>query len=980
MSDPPSQAFADALGASYALERELGRGGMATVWLARDLRHGRLVAVKILRPELGAVLGAERFHREISLTATLQHPHILPLIDSGEAAGMLYYVTPYVEGESLRQRLEGAGPLDLAQTVDMVSALASALEHAHASGIIHRDIKPENILLSQGEPMLADFGIAFAGPDLANERLTATGLSLGTPAYMSPEQACASPVVDSRSDQYSLACVVHEMLTGEPPFAGPAPQEMLARRLSEPYPRLDSLGTLPHTVRAALSRALARSPTDRFASVAEFVRALRVGTSPRLPLSSRTQRSVLAGGVLLALVGLAAAAWISQSSPTALPTSSTELVAVLPFHVAGADSTLAYLREGMVDLLSAKLAGEAGVRAVDPRAVVQAWRRSTGEDSDGATTEKGLRIAERLGAGQAMTGSIVGNSRRVVISARSLALPRGEPVAQAVVEGPLDSLPGLVDRLAARLLAGRAGYTGRRLSELASTSLPALRAYLEGEAAYRHGRYSQAKVSFEHALDADSAFALAALSLAATELWLGFPSPRARSVAWAGRDRLGPRERAIAVALAGPHFPGPTPLTEDLAAWVRAVEEAPERAEAWFYAGDRYFHFGTFLGIDGADDQAKSYLRRAAELDTLAAAPLSHLLELAALEGDTGEVSRLETRLLGIDSTSDIVGFIRWRASIARGDVRTLDDLRSSFARMSTGSLLRIMQTSQELTLDLEDADRAAQVLRRRGGSAGERAQVYASLASLALNRGRPAVHSGIMDELAAIQPGRHEAIRARLPAAIYSDGDSAEAARAASLLARSAMAPLASGSAARQEQYADICALGVWQLAMGQRMEVERSAQRLRAPLPEPDSAGARMTGEICAVLLEASVAAERDGSAGLNAVQRFDSLLRIGTPLPAGIPGNLVLARLYRLQGHLDDARAALRRRARWSVIPADYLASYHLEEARLAAAAGDRDGAVLAYQRFLALRDSPEPVLGTQLRQVKQELASLVGELGA
>jgi eukaryotic-like serine/threonine-protein kinase len=258
----------------YRLERELGRGGMATVYLARDLRHERPVALKMLRPEVAATLGPERFHREIRLAARLQHPHILPLFESGEAGGVLFYVMPYVEGESLRQRLTRDGPLAVDEALRIAQRVASALEYAHQLGVIHRDIKPENILLSQGEPVVADFGIALAISSAGRERLTETGLSLGTPAYMSPEQASAAPRLDARSDQYSLACVLYEMLAGEPPYTGPTAQAIIAKRFSEPVPHLSTMRAVPPAVEVAVTRALSKAPADRFPSVAAFAAAL----------------------------------------------------------------------------------------------------------------------------------------------------------------------------------------------------------------------------------------------------------------------------------------------------------------------------------------------------------------------------------------------------------------------------------------------------------------------------------------------------------------------------------------------------------------------------------------------------------------------------------------------------------------------------------------------------------------------------------
>ncbi len=309
---PAPPPLIDALRDRYLLERELGRGGMATVWLARDLKHDRLVALKLLRPELGAVLGAERFLREIRLTANLQHPHILPLLDSGGAAGQFFYVTPYVEGESLRQRCQREGQFPLEDAVRLTGEVAEALGYAHQQGIIHRDIKPENILLSRGHALVADFGIALAVTQSGGGRLTETGLSLGTPAYMSPEQAMADPRLDGRSDQYSLACVLYEMLVGEPPFTGPTAQAIVARRLAEPARAIRPVrSSVPAGVEAAVLRALERAPADRFPETVAFADALRSPSAAGKVSRERSGKLVLraVGGTLL-FAAAALGAWL----------------------------------------------------------------------------------------------------------------------------------------------------------------------------------------------------------------------------------------------------------------------------------------------------------------------------------------------------------------------------------------------------------------------------------------------------------------------------------------------------------------------------------------------------------------------------------------------------------------------------------------------------------------------------------------------
>ena len=275
MTDPVAR-LNTALEGRYAIERELGEGGMATVYLADDLKHERKVALKVLKPELAAVVGAERFLAEIKTTANLNHPHILPLYDSGEADSFLFYVMPYVEGESLQERIDREKQLGVDDAVAITQKVAGALEYAHSHGVVHRDIKPGNILLSeQGEPLIADFGIALAVAQAGGGRITETGLSLGTPHYMSPEQATGDRDVDPRSDVYALGCVLYEMLAGQPPFSATTAQAVLVKILTADAPSITSeRRTVPPNVGAALAQALEKLPADRFTSAAEFGAAL----------------------------------------------------------------------------------------------------------------------------------------------------------------------------------------------------------------------------------------------------------------------------------------------------------------------------------------------------------------------------------------------------------------------------------------------------------------------------------------------------------------------------------------------------------------------------------------------------------------------------------------------------------------------------------------------------------------------------------
>ena len=295
VTDQLNTALAD----RYRIERELGQGGMAMVYLARDVKHDRKVALKILRPELAAVIGAERFLNEIKVTANLQHPHILPLHDSGEAGSFLYYVMPYVEGQTLREKISHEKQLGVDDAIAIARAVASALDYAHRQGVIHRDIKPENILLHDGQALIADFGIALAVSHAGGNRLTETGLSIGTPHYMSPEQAMGDRELDARSDVYSLGAMLYEMLAGDPPYTGSTAQAIVAKVITEKAPLVTAArDTVPGHVAAAIAKALSKLPADRFRSAADFADALGNVrfTTPATGLAEAGGGSARAGG------------------------------------------------------------------------------------------------------------------------------------------------------------------------------------------------------------------------------------------------------------------------------------------------------------------------------------------------------------------------------------------------------------------------------------------------------------------------------------------------------------------------------------------------------------------------------------------------------------------------------------------------------------------------------------------------------------
>jgi serine/threonine-protein kinase len=373
---------------------------MAVVYLARDLQHDRWVALKVLRPELGAVAGGDRFHREIRLVAQLVHPHILPLLDSGETAGRLWYTMPFIEGESLRARLDREKQLSLEEAIRLTREIAEALSYAHARDILHRDIKPDNILLSDGHALVADFGIARAIAGGPGERLTETGIAVGTPGYMSPEQSTGESRLDARTDLYALGSVCYEMLVGEPPFTGPTAQAVIARRLSQPPPSLRSTRPgLPEALDVAVQRALAPVPADRFESTAEFSRALAGAMAPE-PTTTTSRGRPLAPALtapialtaLIALAALTASATLiyrlvtrptGAVSGTPSPTGGVR-IAVVPFRLIGHDSADQYLADGITQEINSTLANLSGLRVIAQSSVAPVAQRGKASREIGA--------------------------------------------------------------------------------------------------------------------------------------------------------------------------------------------------------------------------------------------------------------------------------------------------------------------------------------------------------------------------------------------------------------------------------------------------------------------------------------------------------------------------------------------------------------------------------------------------------------------
>jgi TolB-like protein len=457
LPDPPNQ-LRDALAGRYRLERELGQGGMATVYLAQDLRHDRPVALKVLHPQLATTLGPERFLREIATTAKLRHPHIVPLYDSGDAAGSLFYVMPVVEGESLRDRLRRERQLPLEEALRIAAEVADALAYAHDRGVIHRDIKPENVLLEGGHAMVADFGIASAADGPGWERLTETGMSLGTPLYMSPEQATGERTLDERSDVYSLAAMVYEMLTGEPPFSGPTPQAVMAKLAAQPPVPLHVLRpTVPATVERAVLKGLAKAPADRFATARQFSDALL-----QIPPRSRRIRRLGVVAIAVLAIGLTAAAvwrwWPARADGAGQYGGTASLapqrVAVLYLEPHGGDPDLAAMADGLTEGLIDSL------RLVTPLSVIS----SAGVSQFRGAHVSVEQVARELKVESVITGSVSRTGDRFEIAIQLRDGRTGAASEPRTFEATLsDILPiqGAMARAAVSLIVARPREHGR---------------------------------------------------------------------------------------------------------------------------------------------------------------------------------------------------------------------------------------------------------------------------------------------------------------------------------------------------------------------------------------------------------------------------------------------------------------------------------------------------------------------------------------
>jgi serine/threonine-protein kinase len=709
VKDRLSAALAD----RYSILRELGAGGMATVYLAEDRKHRRQVAVKVLRPELAAALGHERFLREIEIAAGLSHPHILPLYDSGDADGVLYYVMPYVEGESLRDRIDREKQLPLDEALALAREVADALSYAHARGVIHRDIKPENILLQSGHAVVADFGIARAVNAAGGSRLTETGLAVGTPAYMSPEQVAGETDLDGRSDLYALGCVLYETLAGQPPFTGPTLESVVHQHLAvEPRPITQLRPAVPAAVAGVLVRALAKNPADRFNPVAQFADALRpslatTATGHGMGASRSAWRLSWLAGAALVVVAVTVGLWTLRGwEGTPSVGDGAPSVAVLPFaDLSGGANE--YLGDGMAETLINALSGVEGLRVA----------ARTSAFSFKGRQEDVRAIGQALGVTAVLEGSVQRAGSRLRITAQLVNADDGFHLWSESFDRDVSDVFAVQDEVARAVVAALevelVGDADGEVVELGTRNLAAYNAYLQGRFFWNRRTTRDIELSaqyFDDAIAADSGFARAWAGLASayvlfvpseydvTSLAPGEALDRAEDAARRALrldDRLSEAHTALAAILEKRGR-----IDEAGASFRQAIASDPRypTARQWY---------GTYLAEIGRVDEGLEQMEIAAQLDPLSLVILTERAELLALAGRDADASLQYERVLELypdaylahyfaglhfllqrdfDRAADLIGssIARWGGDSAEA-VRVAAAIRDPALRRATG-------------------------------------------------------------------------------------------------------------------------------------------------------------------------------------------------------------------------------------------------------------------------------------------------------
>jgi serine/threonine-protein kinase len=966
-----------ALGAAYRIEQELGGGGMSRVFVAEETRLARRVVVKVLPPELAAEINVDRFNREIQLSASLQHPHIVPLLAAGGSADVLYYTMPLVEGEALRTRLAREGELPVRDAVRILTDVADALAYAHARGIVHRDIKPDNVLLSGHHALVADFGVAKAVSQAkggGQSGLTSVGVALGTPAYMAPEQAAGDPNIDHRADIYALGAMAYEMLTGRPPFTSLSPHQMLAAHITERVePITDLRPSLPPALADVVMRCLEKNPADRPQGAAEVLQTFEALATPSGSLAitagpgstlrhalRRPRNRRLAVGASAAVV--AVLAWLAVRAAGTTPLDP-DRVAVAPFDVLGS-ADLALWREGLVDVLSRSLDGAGPLRTVSPTLVVRRWEGH----ADAASARA---LGHVTGARTVVYGQLLGaGPDSVRLTATVFDVAAGRPIGEVERREATARMDRLADSLTVAVLRelGRTRAIGLvRSASLGSRSLPALKAFLQGERFLRRSEWDSALAFYQRAIGLDSGFTLAWSHAGLAAGWQHRAEADStyrvyRLVAGRLNHGLAPRDSfaVLAESLTAVVWAGPQQLAGSwwtygrrvMATLDEAVRRYPNDPELWYMLGDARHHFGGLAGVPAG--AALDAFDRAIALDSAFTPSYVHAVGLA-LERD----GRAGARRYG-------EAFLR-AGALGRSarDTRLILDLLDPGAR--AGAMVRIVDSSppevlmgvwRETNRWMDSTEVLVQLL--RAAAARERAQ------------GKPATYAVFA-----------------LPAALTTRGHVREAYSLASpvpvvvaqLILLGAVPPDSAGRvavtwAAQPGPGAMLAApLLAARRDTAALLGMQRTADQMRqGPLPPQMPPVARDIFSYLAAVTRAYLALVRGDSAA--ALRQFDAVPDSACYGVCPID-ELVHAQLLAARGRHAEALALLERpqAGYLPLLALDVLRA--LERGRVNEHLGNREKAIAGYTLVVEAWRNADPELKPYLDEARAGLARLAGE---